>query len=122
MFFASRIDELKKKYDEVYLIRNERNLHVYSFDEGRRFEPDYILLLIKDGATIEQQQIFVEPKGSHLLEQDSWKEDFLLQMELMAETVCYNNDSDEFKVLGLPFYNKDNKEQEFTEAIEKLYK
>lgn len=122
MFFASRVDELKKKYDEVYLIRNERNLHVYSFDEGRRFEPDYILLLIKDGATIEQQQIFVEPKGSHLLEQDSWKEDFMLQMESMSETVCYNNDSDEFKVLGLPFYNKDNKEQEFSEAIEKLYK
>ena len=46
----------------------------------------------------------------------------MLQMESMAETVCYNNDSDEFKVLGLPFYNKDNKEQEFSEAIEKLYK
>ena len=67
-------------------------------------------------------KIFVEPKGSHLLEQDSWKEDFMLQMESMSETVCYNNDSDEFKVLGLPFYNKDNKEQEFSEAIEKLYK
>lgn len=121
MFFASKVKELQKKYDEVYLIRNERNLHIYSFDEGRRFEPDYILLLIKNGATVEQQQIFVEPKGKQLLEIDSWKEEFMLQMESLAETVCYNNDTDEFKVLGLPFYNKEVKEQKFSEAIEKLF-
>lgn len=26
-------------------------------------------------------QIYVEPKGSHLLEEESWKEDFSLQIE-----------------------------------------
>lgn len=122
LFFASRVDELKKKYDEVYLIRNERNLHIYSFDEGRRFEPDYILLLIQNGETLVQQQIFIEPKGDHLLEADGWKERFMLQMEEEARVVCQSNDTDQFRVLGLPFYNKDNKEQEFSQALDKLWK
>ena len=40
--------------------------------------PDYLLFLHlpkQDG--YEQLQIFIEPKGSHLVDKDSWKEDFL---------------------------------------------
>ena len=64
-YFATKVSELKQIYEEVYLIRNERNLHIYSFEDGGRFEPDYILLLKrKDSSQIEQQQIFIEPKGA----------------------------------------------------------
>lgn len=120
-FFSTKVEKLKETYDEVYLIRNERNLHIYSFKEGKRFEPDYILLLRNNlSEKIEQQQIFVEPKGTHLLEKDSWKEEFLLELEKQADIICYNNDTDDFKVLGLPFYNKNEKEKEFSEAIDNL--
>ncbi|MBQ8999704.1 MAG: DEAD/DEAH box helicase family protein [Clostridium sp.] len=117
-FFSEKVNKLKEIYDEVYLIRNERNLHIYSFNDGARFEPDYILLLKKNNEIkYEQQQIFVEPKGSHLLKNDAWKEEFMLQMETMATTKCYHNDLDEYKVLGLPFFNQDKKLKEFDEAF-----
>lgn len=118
-YFATKVSELKQIYEEVYLIRNERNLHIYSFEDGGRFEPDYILLLKrKDSSQIEQQQIFIEPKGSHLLEQDKWKEDFLLQLEEYADVQEYSNN--EYKIIGLPFYNKDERLDNFDEAFKKL--
>lgn len=120
-FFSSKVEKLKEIYNEVYLIRNERNLHIYSFKDGARFEPDYILLLRKnDTIRYEQQQIFVEPKGAHLLDKDKWKEDFMMSMEKEATTKCYHNDTDEFKVLGLPFFNEDEKLKEFEESFDNL--
>lgn len=44
-YFKKYVNELKDKYDKVYLVRNERQLHIYSFDGGERFEPDYLLFL-----------------------------------------------------------------------------
>ena len=52
-----------------------------------------------------------------MLKNDAWKEEFMLQMETMATTKCYHNDVDEYKVLGLPFFNKDEKLKEFDEAF-----
>ena len=40
-FFDEMANKLSKKYDHVYLLRNERNLHIYSFKNGLRFEPEY---------------------------------------------------------------------------------
>lgn len=120
-FFSEKVNKLKEVYDEVYLIRNERNLCIYSFNDGARFEPDYILLLKKtDEVIYEQQQIFVEPKGTHLLKKDEWKEVFMQQMETMATTKCYHDDMDEYKVLGLPFFNRDERLKEFEEAFDTL--
>ena len=82
-YFKDYIADLKKEYKDVYLVRNEREFHIYSFEDGSRFEPDYVIFLRKseiDG--FEQIQIFVEPKGTHLLDKDAWKEKFLLQMQM----------------------------------------
>lgn len=38
-YFSTQVDELEKVYETVYLIRNERKYHLYSFDDGKRFEP-----------------------------------------------------------------------------------
>jgi len=120
MYFSTKIEELRKKYDEIYLIRNERNFHLYSFDEGRRFEPDYLLILSKEGVVWEEQQIFIEPKGKHLVKDDIWKEEFLLQLEQKAKCICYHNKNDQYKVLGLPFYTHDLNEQEFKDEFERV--
>ena len=118
-YFATKVEELKQTYEEVYLIRNERNLHIYSFEDGARFEPDYILLLKRKGnSQVEQQQIFIEPKRAHLLKQDKWKEEFLLQLEANAKIEEYSNE--EYRIIGLPFYNKYERLDNFNEAFEAL--
>lgn len=120
-YFSTYVDELKKEYEKVYLVRNERQLVLYSFDGGERFEPDYLIFLRRQNGTgTEQYQIFVEPKGNHLIEQDKWKEDFLLQIErcgIPAKTFADDND---YYVWGFPFYNQQNKIKEFTAAFERV--
>lgn len=120
-YFKKYVDDLKQKYDKVYLVRNERQLAIYSFDNGQRFEPDYLLFLHSsktDG--YEQLQIFIEPKGSHLLEQDKWKEDFLLQIEKLSIPVVKFADDNNYKIWGFHFYNEQNRNVEFEKDMEKL--
>lgn len=120
-YFASHVDELKKTYDRIYLVRNERQLVLYSFDGGERFEPDYLLFLQKRSATgYEQYQIFVEPKGNNLLSADKWKEDFLLQIERRGIPTKTFADDNEYRIWGFPFYNEDNRMPEFSKAFDAL--
>jgi type III restriction enzyme len=120
-YFASHVDELKKTYDNVYLVRNERQLALYSFDGGERFEPDYLLFLQKQSATgYEQYQIFVEPKGNNLLSVDKWKEDFLLQIERRGIPTKKFVDDNEYRIWGFPFYNEVNRMTEFSKAFDEL--
>lgn len=117
-YFASRVEELKKEYEKVYLVRNERQLVIYSFDAGERFEPDYLMILCRKNATgLDQYQIFVEPKGNHLLEQDKWKEDFLLQIKSHGVPVKSFVDDNQYHVWGLPFFNRDNRMKEFSDGF-----
>jgi len=108
------VDDLRKIYSKIYLVRNEREFHLYSFDDGERFEPDYVLFLQKkkeDG--YEQMQIFIEPKGTHLLEKDAWKERFLLQMKDEAIPVKIFMDDNNYKIWGFHFFNQDQRMTEF---------
>ena len=109
--------KLEEKYDEIYLVRNEKDVRIFSFDEGRAFEPDYLLFLRLRGAgdKYDNLQIFIEPKGGQLLKTDKWKEDFLLQIQQMAE-VRWMTATDKYNVWGLPFYNEGN-EKSFNSAF-----
>ena len=112
---------MRRKYEKVYLIRNERQLVLYSFDAGERFEPDYLLILCKRNATgYDQYQVFVEPKGSHLLLQDQWKEDFLLQIQARGIPTKTFVDDNQYHVWGLPFFNNDNRMDAFSESFNRL--
>lgn len=106
-YFSDRIENLKKTYDKIYLLRNERQCHIYSFDEGRRFEPDYVLFLQKKNCPLEQLQIFIEPKGDNLLEHDEWKEKFLLQLKEKAVKPTILTDGKEFRIWGFHFFNQE---------------
>lgn len=120
-YFSSKVEELKKIYSDVYLIRNERNLSIYSFKDGARFEPDYILLLRKKiGDDFEQQQIFIEPKGKHLRKEDEWKQQFMIDMEKESKAIVYHEDGNDYKVIGLPFYTHDENIEEFKDAFDKI--
>ncbi len=120
-YFKSYVPQLKAKYDKVYLIRNERQLHIYSFDGGERFEPDYLLFLHSPkNEGYEQLQVFIEPKGTHLVETDKWKEDFLLEIEGKAIPTKVFVDDNEYKIWGFHFFNQDIRSTEFADDMAKL--
>ncbi len=120
--------KLEEKNLEFYVIRNERisDLAIYNFNEegnGERFEPDYLLFIKKkntDNFTI--NQIYAEPKGSQLLSYDSWKEKFLLSINDESKIDNVFNGGNNYKVIGLPFFNKTERIKEFEEAISNLIK
>jgi type III restriction enzyme len=35
--------ELEEKWTDIYLLRNEKAVKIYSFDKGRAFEPDFLM-------------------------------------------------------------------------------
>lgn len=118
--FSHQVAELRKIYTEIYLVRNERiaDLAIYSFETGERFEPDFLLFLRKmneDG--YEQQQIYIEPKGTHLLDKDAWKEQFLLRIEDEGIACKKYADDNQYKIIGLPFFNEDRRKSEFEKAF-----
>ncbi|CFW92752.1 Putative Type III restriction-modification system DNA endonuclease res [endosymbiont DhMRE of Dentiscutata heterogama] len=105
--YISRIyDKLQEKYDQIYLVRNERFFKLYNFEGGKSFEPDYVLFLRQKKPSKKlYYQVFIEPKGSHFKEKDDWKQNFLISLkeEHKAEKLWEDK---EYKVWGLPFYNK----------------
>ena len=120
-YFKTFVPHLKEKYDKVFLVRNERQLHIYSFDGGERFEPDYLLFLHKQNEVgYEQLQVFIEPKGTHLIADDKWKEDFLLEIEDKAVATKIFVDDNKYKIWGFHFFNTDVRMNEFAKDMERL--
>ena len=120
-YFKNYVPQLKAKYDKVYLLRNERQLHIYSFDGGERFEPDYLLFLhAPKGEGYEQLQVFIEPKGSHLVETDRWKEEFLLEVEGNAIPRKVFVDDNDYKIWGFHFFNQSDRTVEFSQDMGRL--
>ena len=119
-FLNTHMNELKNNYDEIKLIRNEKAYWIYSFkDNGRRFEPDFILLLTTKDARV--LQVFIEPKGEHLRMNDAWKESFLqnlAELAVVEENEGLLVDKEHMKIIGLPFYTY-QRENEFKEAWER---
>jgi len=123
-FIDEAIEKLKQKYSDIALLRNEKFFQVFDFDEGRTFEPDFIMILKKRNKTISIYQIFIEPKGDQFKDsqgkfensKEGWKQKFLLGMEEKAETDL-KLENKHFKLIGLPFYNEKLK-KDFEEALE----
>ena len=120
-YFKSYIEQLKEKYTNIYLIRNEREFKIYSFDNGERFEPDYVLVLQNTKTDcLEQFQIFIEPKGEHLLEKDAWKEQLLLRLRNDSIPTTTFVDNNQYKIWGFHFFNQNKRMSEFRSDIESL--
>ncbi len=119
-FIDKNLEELKKKYKDIFLLRNANFIKIFNFSDGRAFEPDFILFLKEiDTEKSLFYQIFLESKGEHLIEHDKWKEEFLEAIESEHEIVTLL-ESDKYKLIGLPFYNRAD-ETLFSEAfIDKL--
>jgi len=112
-------EKLKLKYDKIFLVRNERHFKIYNFDDGRAIEPDFVLFLVNHQPERNlYYQIFIEPKGQHLLQTDEWKEKFLttLKEEHHLEQLWKAR---KYIVWGMPFYNN-ALETDFENEFKKL--
>lgn len=124
--FKMYLEKLRKVYSKLYLVRNEQQLSIYSFDGGNRFEPDFVLFLQKgDGKDFEQMQIFIEPKGENLLKQDKWKEEFLLAIKKNTnENPSLLSENSHYKIWGFRFTNfnekKENRFNEFDQDMKEI--
>jgi len=110
-------EALDDKYDEVYLVRNEKHFKIFNFEDGQAFEPDFVLFLIGNEESPDvHYQIFIEPKGDHLIKNDEWKEKFLLRLkeEHKLDQLWKGKD---YIIWGMPFYNKNNRQRKFEEAF-----
>lgn len=113
-FMKNKIGNLEEKYKEVYLLRNEEIYKIFDFEQGRGFEPDFLLFL-KGNTNNLYYQIFIEPKGGQFTDKEGgfkeskegWKEEFLQQI-----TNKYGNgdllkaESKKYSLIGLPLFNK----------------
>jgi len=115
-----QMDTLRKNYDGMYLIRNERHFKIYSFSDGQAFEPDFVLFLQEKNENMLTYQIFIEPKGKHLKEHDKWKQSFLKEitekfdgktLELKIQRKIYK-----YRLIGVPFYNNED-ENKFKQSL-----
>ena len=119
-YVQKRHQDLAALYRHVYLVRNEKHFKVYTFDEGRALEPDFVLFLVgKEPTNTQHWQVFVEPKGQHLLRTDEWKERFLcaLKDEGRIEQLMENR---QYILWGLPFFNHGERMPEFEQGLADL--
>ena len=105
----SLIDDFKKKYNNVYLIRNEETvtswtLHEFANKDTKHYEgymPDFIFVLV-DGNIM--YQVYIEPKGEQLLEQDAWKQDLL--ESIRPENIEVIGENKDVRLYGVKFYTR----------------
>lgn len=102
--------KLKLKYEEIYLVRNEREIKIYDFENGDAFEPDFLLFMQQknDNNRYDHIQIFIEPKGGHLVANDVWKEKFMLRLK-DESIINFSTQIGDYHIWGLPFFTEQNK-------------
>ncbi|RKW08930.1 MAG: DEAD/DEAH box helicase [Streptococcus sp.] len=119
--------ELEEKWTDIYLLRNEKAVKIYSFDNGQAFEPDFLMFANDKKTGNISWQIFIEPKGSQFLDADNtfknskegWKQEFLRQISErdQARTLV---DDDRYRIVGLPFFNEAISKDEVKEKLRAL--
>lgn len=112
--FSRRFEGLNQKFENIYLIRNERELKIYD-KQGRAFEPDFLLFCKQREDEQLTFQVFIEPKGNGFIAKDKWKEDFLVEIRTEKKTIEIH--TDKYLITAVPFYNYAN-ENEFKKTLE----
>ncbi|MEH7383592.1 hypothetical protein V7138_24255 [Bacillus sp. JJ1533] len=116
--------ELETKLTDIYLLRNEKAIRIYSFDKGNAFEPDFVMFAIDAETGNVSWQFFIEPKGSQFLDsngqfdngKEGWKQAFLKQIKEKDEDGLLVDD-DHYRIVGLPFYNHDRTKEAFLDEL-----
>lgn len=123
------MEDLKENWTDIYLLRNEKAVRIYSFETGQAFEPDFLMFANdkKHGNT--SWQIFIEPKGSQFIGdskefydgKEAWKEEFLNEITRRDEARTLVDNS-RFRIVGLPFFNEKISKEVVKEKLRKINK
>lgn len=107
-YIESILPKLREKYTDIYLLRNHKNLKIYSFDDDRATEPDFVLFMrhLGENAPFDHIQVFIEPKGMNFRKMDEWKTIFQQRIRAEAEILQISAATDRFEIWGMPFYTK----------------
>lgn len=128
-FMDEVITKLKKKYQEIALLRNEQFFKIYNFSDGEAFSPDFVLFLQEKKTKKEAlYQIFIEPKGDQFLDanqtfeqsKEGWKQKFLVEIE-KDFSVDLKLENKDFRLLGLPFYNEGQTNSKLRENFDEVF-
>lgn len=119
--------ELEEKWTDIYLLRNEKAVRIYSFDKGQAFEPDFLMFANDKKTGNVSWQIFIEPKGSQFLDsnntfensKEGWKQEFLHQISERDEARTLVDD-DRYRIVGLPFFNETVSKDEVKDQLRTL--
>ena len=106
-FLDKKMQILEAKYRNIYLLRNEKFFKLFNFVNGQALEPDFVLFLEGIDDKNKYFQIFIEPKGHHLVKNDEWKEQFLTGIKSQGKIVQLLANS-EYVVWGFPFYTNED--------------
>ncbi|MDD4530545.1 MAG: DEAD/DEAH box helicase family protein [Candidatus Gracilibacteria bacterium] len=128
-FIDEAIIKLKKKYQNIALLRNEQFFKIYNFENGDPFYPDFVLFLIEKKTKQEvMYQIFVEPKGNQFFDaqntfeqsKEGWKQKMLIEIE-KNHTVDLRLENKDFRLIGLPFFNEGKVNNVLREKFEEIF-
>lgn len=111
-----QMEKLKEQYESIYLLRNESHFAIYDFEQGRPFQPDFVLFLREKSGKTLTYQLFIEPKGRFLQKEDKWKEEFLKQITAEFEGKPLKLEDKKYRLIGIPFYNNED-ENIFKESL-----
>ena len=130
-FLKNSLHEMESKFNEIVLFRNEKHFPLYSFQNGEAFYPDFVLFMkTKDKSNQLAYQVFVEPKGDQFLDDErsfirsgeGWKQEFLLHIAPEHKLII---EDENFKLVGLPFFNSGNTNPElrrqFNDSFKQLF-
>lgn len=115
-FLKDTMGNFEKKYEKVFLLRNEEVYKIFDFEKGRGFQPDFLLFLKSHKEEL-YYQVFIEPKGSQFEDasgnfkegKEGWKETFLEQItEKYGTKKVLKAENKDYKLFGLPLYNAKN--------------
>lgn len=121
------MQDLRNKWTDVFLLRNEKAVTLYDFDTGQAFEPDFVLVMNDNKTGNLALQIFIEPKGGQFVGSDGtfatgkegWKQQLLEALqEKFDATMLVDNPN--YRVIGVPFYNEDLTRADVVAALQDL--
>ena len=110
------IQESEETYEDIYLLRNEGHFSIYNFSDGRGFQPDFVLFLREKSGNALSYQLFIEPKGEHIADNDRWKEGFLKEIRAEYRSSVLTENS-KYRIIGVPSFYHERYENQFKDDL-----
>ena len=103
-------------YYERYMLSKEKPLPKKIKSELNPFLDSYVIEFLDLPPKFKEKHLKIEPKGTIYLENDAWKERFLVYMKMAnaAVPVKILKDNNDYFIWGFHFFNQDERMKEFT--------